>query len=453
MTTAIDTTPFAQGRVGQDYSITINVIDPPARAKIAVDGELPPGLHFESNRLVGKPTTAGAYVFTIAILDMDDNDNEVAAEEFTIRIQPAPAANTNTNQPARRDPKSTKKLITWGIIGLLVLLVVGYFGLNSLIKAVFPNAEPTAEPTAEVTEAPVVTEVTEAPVVTEVTEAAATPTPEPETTEVVATEMAADTQTDGKALAEAILGETLPNQPEMYSAGGDGFPEVCAGLCWDVSRLDQGIMKYYGPWDGAEDISQSDADFANGTGPLELMRTGKVTTVVFYLGKEAQLETCALGTLDGQPLSDILSVKAGECGKRVAIEPGWHVIQDNANSPIAGFGVRFSATGWAGMSEAQIVEYTGYWKISGSTATWAGPDGMQIMMVPSMVSMMQDFGTLTEVVFTTTESGRVLFCNGSVTGDATLSSKDGSCQFFTVPAGTFTYHGEDRLSAGISWNK
>lgn len=259
---------------------------------------------------------------------------------------------------------------------------------------------------------------------------------------------------DGHALAEEAWGESLPEVPELYSAhaGEEGYPDDCAGLCWDMSKADRGVMLWYGPNMGEEDITQSDADFGNGDmGPLESMRTGKVTKVIFYNGKEAQLEVCAIGSLDGTPLTEVLGVNEGECGKRVALSPGWHVIEDNANSPIAGFGVRLTASGWAGMTEGQIVEYTGYWEISGDTATWTGPNDVEIMMTPAMVSMMQDFGTLKNVVFTTSKPGRILLCNGYVDGDANLESPDGSCQLFDVPTGTFTYTGEDRLSAGVSW--
>jgi hypothetical protein len=211
-------------------------------------------------------------------------------------------------------------------------------------------------------------------------------------------------------------------------------------------------MMWYGPTDGSEDIPEADGNFGNSNpGPLDLMRTGKVTKVIFYLGKEAQLEVCAIGSLDGKPLSEVLNIKDGECGKCVAIAAGWHVIRDNANSPIAGFGIRFTGTGWADMSESQIIQYTSYWKISGDTATWVGPEGVEILMPPSMISMMQDFGTLKNIVFTTTTAGKILLCNGYVDGDANLSSPDGSCQFFGVPTGSFTYHGENRLSAGMSW--
>lgn len=257
---------------------------------------------------------------------------------------------------------------------------------------------------------------------------------------------------DGKALAESLLGKTLPWPPDKYVAGKPGFPTTCAGLCWDLSKLAQGIMVHYGPNLGEEDITESPSNFGDGsTGPLELMTSGKVTKVIFANAVDAQLEMCAIGTLDGKPLTEVLGVAQGECGKRVALPAGWHVIEDNANSPVAGFGVRFTATAWASMSEDQIVKYNSYWSVSGDTATWKGPDGVEILMPPALVSMMQDFGTLKKVVFTTSTEGQILFCNGSVSGPANFDSKDGACHQYTVPAGTYTYSGEQRLSAGISW--
>lgn len=260
---------------------------------------------------------------------------------------------------------------------------------------------------------------------------------------------------DGYDLAVEAWGESLPRVPELYSAhqGEEGYPDNCAGLCWDTSKVEsRGVMRWYGPNNGEEDITESPAKFGNGTmGPLDLMRTGKVTKVIFYTRTEAQLEVCALGSLDGTPLTEILGVDEGDCGKRVSLAAGWHLIEGNANSPIAGFGVRYGASGWAGMTESQIVQYTKYWKIEGDTATWIGPDDVEIMMTPAMVSMMQDFDTLHNIVFTTKKAGRILLCNGYVTGDANLESPDGSCQYFDVGPGTYTYHGEARLSAGVSW--
>jgi hypothetical protein len=77
---------------------------------------------------------------------------------------------------------------------------------------------------------------------------------------------------DGKALAESLLGKTLPWPPDKYVAGKPGFPTTCAGLCWDLSKLAQGIMVHYGPNLGEEDITESPSNFGDGsTGPLELM--------------------------------------------------------------------------------------------------------------------------------------------------------------------------------------
>lgn len=262
---------------------------------------------------------------------------------------------------------------------------------------------------------------------------------------------------DGQALAEAKWGEKLQWPPELYSAhaGEEGFPDVCAGLCWDTHKVSTGkVMLWYGPNAGEEDITQSDAKFGDGgKGPLDLMRDGDVNVVIFPITKEAQLETCAIGTLDGVALTTVLGIKQGECGSRVAIQPGWHVVENNANSPIAGFGVRYTVTGWAGMTEAKIPEYTKYWQITADTGTFNGPDEAEVLMTPAMVSMMQDFGVLKKIVFTKKVPGQILLCNGVVTGAATLSSPDGSCHYYAVGAGTFTYTGGPGLSAGASWVK
>lgn len=364
-------------------------------------------------------------------------------------INPAalPALPTPAPAPAQPAPVTPSRLPNWVIPVILivaVLLCVGGFWAvnksNTSPAATPTKVSPTTKPTEAATQAPVV--ATKAP--TNTPEATAQPTE-------AATQVA---NTEGKAIAEQLLGKTLPWPPEPYSAhkGEAGFPDVCSGLCWNLDKVDQGVMLWYGPTSAEEDIAQSDAKFGDGQpGPLDLMRTGKVTHVVFANTMDAQLEVCAIGTLDGQPLTSLLGVKDGECGKRIAINAGWHVIEGNANSPIAGFGVRFTANGWSGMTESQIVTYTSYWSVSTDTATWKGPDGVEILMPPSLVAMMQDYGTIKKVVFTTSQTGKVLFCNGSVTGAATLNSKDGACHLYDVPAGTFTYNGEARLSAGISW--
>jgi len=387
-----------------------------------------------------------------------------------------PVPNTEaskTQKPETKKPAITdNKLPTW----VWIIVVAGF--VIACIVLLVPFAKSAANrliplaPTAAKTEALASTEAlatetsaeqqagtTETPVVTETPEVAETKDSEVSSNftgnnEVSALTTEPASNDNGHTLAEQTWGEPLPDQPELYSShtGEEGYPQNCAGLCWDTRKLDQGVMLWYGPNMGEEDITESDADFGNESmGPLELMRTGKIIKVIFYLGKEAQLETCAIGTIDGQPLSTILGINEGECGDRIAIQPGWHVIENNSNSPIAGFGVRFSASGWAGMTESQIVTYTGYWQITGDTATWVGPEGIEIMMTPSMVQMMQDFAVLKNVVFTTTQNGEILLCNGYVDGSSSLSSPDGSCQLFDVQAGSFIYHGENRLSAGVSW--
>lgn len=264
-------------------------------------------------------------------------------------------------------------------------------------------------------------------------------------------------QNEIKALIFNWTNEHVQWPPEPYSAheGEEGYPADCAGLCWDTSHLADGIMVWYGPTSAEEDITQSDADFGNGNmGPLELMRTGEVTTVIFANTLPAQIEICAIGSLDGVPLTELLNLEEGECavpGKRLALKPGWHIVQDNANTPIAGFGVRYEANGWSGMTEEQILDYNGYWKVEGNTATWIGPEDIEIMLPPTLVANMQVWGTLTTVKFTTSQPGQVLFCNGSVDGTMDLESDDGACHLYDVPVGTYTYSGTARLSAGISW--
>jgi hypothetical protein len=347
--------------------------------------------------------------------------------------------------PVVEPDETEKKGFPWWILAVLGILVIAILLWHPWTVRTAASA-PTAQPaTAIATKTLVPTE----PAVTQsaMTQDTATQTAQPANTPVAPV-------TDGKALAEQILGKTLPWPPETYAShqGEEGYPDICAGLCWDTSKLADGIMVNYGPNAGEEDITQSDASFGDGsTGPLELMRNGTVTTVVFANATDAQLEICAIGTLDGKPLTEVLGINEGECGKRVALSAGWHVIEGNANSPIAGFGVRYTANGWSGLTESQIVEYTGYWKIVGDTATWTGPSDIEIMMTPTLVQMMQNFDALHTVVFTTTMPGKVLFCNGTVSGSATLTSPDGACHMYEVPAGTFTYTGEARLSAGIGW--
>lgn len=284
-----------------------------------------------------------------------------------------------------------------------------------------------------------------------------------------------------KVRAEKVWGESLPWPVESYSAheGEDGYPQICAGLCYDTSKVStNGVMKWYGPSEGEEDISQSAEKFGNGTpGPLELMQTGKVTTVIFPLSRDsAKIEACALpgAKLDGVLLTNVLKtpdgqfVKEGECGVGV-IGKGWHTVEGSANSPVAGFGVRFVASQWASMDEAKVQAFTSFWTVQGDTATWntqtvataeraskADTGSTEVLMTPSLISMMQDFRTLNKVVFGTNQDGKVLLCNGTLSSSAgkTWSSKDGSCKVYEVPAGTYTYvapSGNNRTSSGISW--
>lgn len=234
-----------------------------------------------------------------------------------------------------------------------------------------------------------------------------------------------------------------------YKSGGPGFPKDCAGMCWNKEHKNYLVL--YGPMDGSDDITESPKKFGDGTkSALDLMRDGDVTSVIFANKYDAQLEACAIGALDGVTMTQVLGVADGECA-RASLPIGWHVVEGNANSPVAGFGVRYTNVGWAGMTEKKVVEYTKYWKIISSTATWLGPNNVEILMVPSMVSMMQDFGSLTVVKFTTNISGTLLFCNGNVTGAAKLNSPDGACHLYEVGPGKFVYAGEKRTSAGISW--
>ncbi|MFH0750064.1 MAG: hypothetical protein V1917_04115 [Candidatus Gottesmanbacteria bacterium] len=345
------------------------------------------------------------------------------------------------------EPAKSYRWLWWGV-GLILVILVGILIFRGCSNATTPVATATARPTTIV--------VATKTLVPTSTQAAATKTlvpTKPAVTQPANTSVAP--VTDGKKLAESILGKILPWPVPAYVSGKPGFPEICAGLCWDKFLLDKGILVWYGPSDGSEDITQSDVKFGDGTdSPIELMRNGEINTVIFANGLDAQMEVCAINgsTLDGKLIADWLK-EAGiteQCG-RFAIPAGWHVVKNNMNAPIAGFGVRLSASGWASMTEPQIVQYNKYWTIDGKTATWVGPKDVEVMMTPAMVSMMQDFGSLTEIVWTTTGKGTVLFCNGKVEGSIQLTSPDGACRVYNVPSGTFTYTGEQRTSAGISW--
>lgn len=463
--------------VGQPYMVDINIDHFPLNEGIVVvsEGAMPKGMVLiNSDRLEGPVEQDGTFNFKLAV---KVGDKVVAEKEFHLLVtapaaplpepepeslpelvneEPAPAVVPAREPPPAREPeepetadKHRSSAWAWMLVAIIfmaTLILIGYLlGKGSNPQAA--NATPT----------PIVQLATEAPATEAVTQAVievpATEVPATQAATQAATEAAP--VTDGKTLAESILGKTLPWPVPAYVADQPGFPQICAGLCWDKSKLDKGILVWYGPSDGSEDITQSDAPFGDGTtGPLELMRNGTVHTVIFANGLEAQMEVCAItdSKLDGKLIADWLK-EAGiteQCG-RFALPAGWHVVQDNMNAPIAGFGIRLSASGWASMTESKIITYTGYWKIDGKTAIWTGPDGIEILMTPAMVSMMQDYGNLTTVVFTTTQPGQVLFCNGTVSGDATLSSPDGACHLYNVPAGTFTYTGEKRTSAGISW--
>ena len=180
------------------------------------------------------------------------------------------------------------------------------------------------------------------------------------------------------------------------------------------------------------------------------MRNGTITTVIFANDIEAQLEICAVGSLDGTPLTEILGVAEGECGKRIALQPGWHVIEGNVNPVIAGFGVRWTASGWATMTESDIIWYTSCWNISGDAATWTCGDDKPILMTPSMIDMMQNFGVLKHITWSTSNDGQILMCNGDITGSENIPT-DGSCRLHNVGPGTYTYNGDKRLSAGSGW--
>lgn len=292
----------------------------------------------------------------------------------------------------------------------------------------------------------------------------ATPSPTP-----VVVQMTVEQQMEAqRAYASAFWPEQLVWPVKAYVAGGPGFPETCAGLCWDVRNMNVNdkVMLWYGPADGSEDITQSPEQFGNNTpGPLDLMRNGDVVAVLFpWMLESAQFEACALpkSTLDGVPLTQILRmpngnlVAEGECG-RGTITQGWHVVEGSINSPVAGFGVRVTANAWASMNEEQVRLYTSYWEISNTNshvAIWRGPDGVEIFLPPSLVSAMQDFHLIDTVVFQTHQPGKVLFCNGAVLVPVELTSEDGACRIYEVPAGSFRYDAPNtvnRTSAGISW--
>src|SRR3990167_211508 len=178
-------------------------------------------------------------------------------------------------------------------------------------------------------------------------EAQALPTPTGEADMVVVPPDPAD-PLELKAYAESFWGEPLPWPVPEYVSGQPGFPLVCAGLCWDTSHVStDNVMRWYGPSDGAEDITQSPEQFGNNTpGPLDLMRVGKVRVVIFPLTAPAQIEMCALPDtmIDGVPATQILRtssggfVPEGDCGVG-ALSEGYHVVENNWQSPVSGFGV------------------------------------------------------------------------------------------------------------------
>lgn len=254
-----------------------------------------------------------------------------------------------------------------------------------------------------------------------------------------------------KYVSDLMVRMNISDTVNSYTPGKPGFPATCGGLCWD--KHNKGVLTWYGSADGSEDITQSPDKFGDGSkGPLDLMRDGDVTQVFFPIQREAQIEVCGLkgATIDGEAISKLLGKNEGECG-RGTLKAGWHVVENLVNSRVAGFGVRFTASGWSGMTETKIVQFNKYWSVQGNKATWTGPDNSEILMVPSMVAMMQDFGVLKVISFTTKVPGQVLLCNGNVSGAANVSSPDGGCYWFDVPAGMFTYTGETRTSAGVSW--
>lgn len=332
------------------------------------------------------------------------------------------------------------------LIGIILLAIFGVWAVLSIIQVNWNRWVPASQPTA------LPTRIAQDPTARPTQQATLRPTAMPNTA-LTTTTLAVD----GKTLAESLLGEQLAWPVPVYQAGGPGFPEDCAGLCWNTAH--SSTLLWYGPSNGEEDITQSSVEFGDGSkSAIDRMRDGDVQTVIFPVNREATVEICPRGTINSKPVVEYLreanaDYVTGECG-RFAIPAGWYVVQGNSSFEQAGFGVRFEASGWSSMEASQIRTYTGYWNFSSTTATWDGPSGVEVLMLPSMVQMMQDWKTLDTVTFTTTEDGIIMFCNGTVTGTRSISHQHGECEDHDVPAGNYTYtapNSNNRTSAGVSW--
>lgn len=252
---------------------------------------------------------------------------------------------------------------------------------------------------------------------------------------------------DEKAITAHGVG-VLPLKP--YVSGQPGYPEICDGLCWDFNTPD--LMVWYGKNAGEEDIRMSDRNLGDGTmSPVNRVRTGKVHTVVVGIAKPSSAEVCAIGTFDRVPLSQLLGKKEGECG-RIDVAPGWHIIENNADSMVAGIGFTFSGAGtWADPSLDQNKDLAACWNISGDTATWKCATNTNMRTTQEMKKAMEIDGTLKNLVFNPSVAGYLWLCNGYVDGTQTINS-DGACRNYPVSAGTYTYHGSTQTSTGASFN-
>lgn len=254
---------------------------------------------------------------------------------------------------------------------------------------------------------------------------------------------------DGKAIAEALLGYELPNTPAAYVAGGPGMPNDCAGLCYNYDVAS--VAYWYGPNKGEENINQSPEELGDGSkSPIDRMRDGDVTAVIWYNAVDATLELCPIGTLDGVSLKDLVREATGkeECTNALPVKAGWHVIQDNVGE-VAGFTVQYLESGWTN-DPSRIRAYEACWSPSGTTATYTCKSGDEILVPPSLDSMVKIYQTIDTLIFTTDDAGRVWACNGSLDG-MTIEK----CDYYPVESGTHTYVAPDgnRTASVFGWQK
>jgi hypothetical protein len=85
----IITESLPNGRVGDEYSFTLEVEGDADEFRV-VSGNLPPGIQLvDSGVLIGTPTLAGTYTFTIEVFDLSDGLLlDRTSQGFSLLVEP-----------------------------------------------------------------------------------------------------------------------------------------------------------------------------------------------------------------------------------------------------------------------------------------------------------------------------------------------------------------------------